>query len=211
MARLDEYNSRYWESLQTRNTKSFVCGFCGDRVSSEKGYVVKAKSTASSTLFGVFICPACQHATYFTPLTEEQYPGVAFGKEVPHVPKDLAALYQEARRCTAAASYTSAVLACRKMLMNIAVSEGAKEGQSFLEYVDYLAKKGFVPPNGRHWVDHIRKKGNEANHEIALMKQQDAQELITFVEMLLRFIYEFPNIVPKPAPEAASIAATTSS
>jgi hypothetical protein len=87
--------------------------------------------------------------------------------------------------------------------MNIAVGEGAKEGQNFLQYVDYLATKGFVPPNGRHWVDHIRKKGNEANHEIALMKQQDAQELITFVEMLLRFIYEFPNIVPKPAPATA--------
>jgi len=42
-------------------------------------------------------------------------------------------------------------------------------------------------------VDHIRTKGNEANHEIRLMGRQDAEELVTFVEMLLKFIYEFPS------------------
>lgn len=52
--------------------------------------------------------------------------------------------------------------------MNIAVSQGADEGLRFVEYVEYLANSGFVPPNGRGWVDHIRKKGNEATHEIAL-------------------------------------------
>jgi hypothetical protein len=45
-------------------------------------------------------------------------------------------------------------------------------------------------------VDHIRKKGNEATHEIALMGQADAEELIGFTEMLLKFIYEFPARVP---------------
>ena len=84
--------------------------------------------------------------------------------------------------------------------MNIAVQEGAAEGLKFIEYVDYLANKGFVPPNGKAWVDHIRKKGNEATHEIALMNEQEAQDLITFVEMLLKFIYEFPNMVPAPKP-----------
>jgi hypothetical protein len=83
------------------------------------------------------------------------------------------------------------------MLMNIAVQEGAKEGQKFIDYVDHLSAKGFVPPNGKHWVDHIRKRGNEATHEIALMSDTDAKELVRFVEMLLRFIYEFPNLIPK--------------
>ena len=82
------------------------------------------------------------------------------------------------------------------MLMNIAVEQGAAEGLKFIEYVSFLSDKGFVPPNGKHWVDHIRKKGNEATHEIAIMVEQDAKELVTFVEMLLRFIYEFPNMVP---------------
>jgi hypothetical protein len=84
------------------------------------------------------------------------------------------------------------------MLMNIAVDQGAADGLKFIEYVEFLASNGFIPPNGKTWVDHIRKKGNEATHEIALMAQADAEELVSFVEMLLKFIYEFPSRVPSP-------------
>ncbi len=40
-------------------------------------------------------------------------------------------------------------------------------------------------------------KGNEATHEITLMEEKDATELLTFTEMLLKIIYEFPNMIPK--------------
>jgi hypothetical protein len=62
--------------------------------------------------------------------------------------------------------------------------------------LDYLANNGFVPPKGRGWVDHIRKKGNEATHEILAMTHDDATELVLFSEMLLKFIYEFPARIP---------------
>ena len=83
--------------------------------------------------------------------------------------------------------------------MNIGVQEGAEEGKSFVYYIDFLADKGFIPPNGRAWVDHIRKKGNEATHEIALMTSVDASELVKFTEMLLKFIYEFPWAMSQPS------------
>jgi hypothetical protein len=93
-------------------------------------------------------------------------------------------------------------MVARKILMHAAVEKGASAGESFLEYVDYLANKGFVPPDGKAWVDYIREKGNEANHEIMLMNKNDAETLISFTEMLLRFIYEFPRRVPqKPTPD----------
>ena len=59
----------------------------------------------------------------------------------------------------------------------------AEEGKNFITYVKYLADKGFVPPHGKGWVDHIRTKGNEANHEIALMHAADAEELLMFTEI----------------------------
>ena len=80
--------------------------------------------------------------------------------------------------------------------MNIAVAEGAPEGKRFIEYVEYLDQKGFVPPKGKGWVDYIRQKGNEATHEIALMTADDARGLVEFVEKLLRDIYDFPARVP---------------
>lgn len=76
------------------------------------------------------------------------------------------------------------------------VTLGAAAGLRFIEYVEYLAANGYVPPNGRGWVDHIRKRGNEATHEIQLMGEGDARDLITFSEMLLKFVFEFPQKVP---------------
>ncbi len=76
--------------------------------------------------------------------------------------------------------------------MNIAVTQGAETNLSFAKYVDYLADKGYLPPNGAKWASHIRKKGNEATHEITIMEREDAEELIEFSEMLLKFIYEYP-------------------
>jgi len=61
--------------------------------------------------------------------------------------------------------------------MHISVAQDAAENQSFLAYVDHLAGLGYVPPNGKAWVDHIRKKGNEATHEIVLTNATDATEL----------------------------------
>jgi hypothetical protein len=83
--------------------------------------------------------------------------------------------------------------------MHIAVDKGAKEDLSFLGYVEYLDEKHFIPPDGKTWVDEIRKTGNQANHEIIIMTKDDAIKLLTFTEMLLRFIYEFPALM---APES---------
>ena len=46
-----------------------------------------------------------------------------------------------------------------------------------------------------HCSNPQRKKSNEANHEISLMDTKDAEDLITFTEMLLKFVYEFPGKV----------------
>ncbi len=87
-------------------------------------------------------------------------------------------------------------MACRKILSHIAVERGAEAGKPFGFYVDYLAKTGYIPPNGLAWVDYIRERGNEANHEIALMKKTDADAVLTFTENLLRNVYELPALVP---------------
>ena len=76
--------------------------------------------------------------------------------------------------------------------MHIAVSKGAPVNKTFIKYVDYLSDNHYIPPGSELWVDHIRKKSNEANHEIIQMGMTDSEDLISFTEMLLRMIYEFP-------------------
>lgn len=182
-----------WRNLESVGPAKYTCGWCGNVVASVVGYRIERAVEPR-----IQICPNCLNPTLFR--GDAQVPGVSPGEEVAHLPPDVDALYKEARKCCAASCYTASVLICRKLLMNIAVAQGAAPGLAFIAYVEHLANSGYVPPNGKGWVDHIRKKGNEATHEIALMSKLDADELLAFLEMLLKFIYEFPNRIPKAGP-----------
>ncbi len=185
-----------WQNLNGIGSLQFRCGYCGNTVASDRGYFTSNKVEGQQGY--IRICPHCQGPTISH--GDDRISGVSPGNEVGHLPQDVEALYKEARNCVAGSSFTASVLISRKLLMSIAVAQGAEPGKKFIEYVDYLAQKGYVPPNGRGWVDHIRKKGNEATHEIVLMAISDAEELIAFTEMLLKFIYEFPAKVPQQNP-----------
>jgi hypothetical protein len=162
----------------------------------EGGYIAQGSPTIPQVIGFLYICPGCSKPTFFDHVGS-QIPGVAPGNEVDHLPTGVDSLYTEARKSAGAGAHTAAVLACRKLLMNIAVDRGAKPGGSFLSYVEYLSDQNYVPPNGKGWVDHIRAKGNEATHEIKVMTPQDSADLIGFAEMLLKFVFEFPARVPK--------------
>jgi hypothetical protein len=188
-----------WQNAQSLPTKQYFCGYCSKDVGVDRGYPVNMTDiNRQQTSGGIYICPVCMGPTLIRP-DGWRFPGAAFGGSVSHVPLDLNELYEEARRCASHSCFTAAVLLCRKMLMNIAVSKGAAEGQSFAQYIEYLAAKGYIPPDGKHWVDHIRKKGNEATHQIAVMSEDDAKDLLILTEMLLRFVFEFPAMVATPA------------
>lgn len=172
-----------WNAIGNLPSKHYTCGHCGHPIASQLG-------AAGNGL--IYFCHFCDKPTYFGP-SGEQVPGIPYGAQVSDIDDDgVHQLYEEARKCTSACAYTSAVLSCRKLLMHIAVGRGAKEGKSFIDYVNYLADNHYIPPDAKDWVDHIRKKGNEANHEIKIMNPEDAEDLISFIEMLLRLIYEFP-------------------
>lgn len=172
--------------------RRYQCAYCGERVAASEGYwAINEHESLDST---IAICPNCIQPTYFQRHTN-QVPRPPFGESVQHITDNkIEAIYEEARRCTAYGAYTASVMLCRKLLMNVAVQQGAPPNQTFQSYVAYLDQKGYVPPNGKKWVDEIRQKGNEANHEIDLMTDEDAQRIIRFSEMLLRFIYEMPNV-----------------
>jgi hypothetical protein len=181
-----------WPSQAQVPTASWVCAYCSNHVASSAGW---ERPIAGVGSYYIRLCSHCNGPTFFL-VGGEYFPAPMPGSPVPNVPDGLARLYDEARSSAAAGAPTAAVLVCRKILMNIAVAEGAPEGKRFIEYVEYLDQKGFVPPKGKGWVDYIRQKGNEATHEIALMTADDARGLVEFVEKLLRDIYDFPARVP---------------
>ena len=182
-------------------SKAWKCGYCNREVGSQTGRQLQA---ATGHLLYIRLCSYCNGPTLFLVGDEEYSPGPLPGNPVTHLPAEIESLFTEARAATAAGAYTAAVLTCRKILMHIAVEKRADENKNFLEYVTYLIGKGYAPPNSKDWIDYIRTRSNEANHQIVLMKTEDATALVTFIEMLLRFIYELPGSVPAPIPPVAA-------
>src|SRR5262249_29827720 len=146
-----------WLGIEKLQPKSYTCGYCGIVVGSNRGFREEPMADNDYINHLIYVCPFCSQPTYFG--YGSQKPCVAFGNDVASVPPSIQALYQEARQCMTVCAFTGAVLLCRKILMNVAVSKGAPEGKKFIEYVEYLDTVGYVPPDGKKWVDHIRKKG----------------------------------------------------
>ncbi len=183
-----------WEGIQALESRSYTCGYCGTPLASERGWFARHGRSGIVCAF-IFVCHKCTKPTFFD-YSGNQSPGVVFGEAVKDIPeKTVEQLYDEARKTTGAGAYTAAILCCRKLLMHIAVSKGAPAGDAFINYVQFLADNNYIPPDAKGWVDHIRTKGNEANHEITIMTKVDAEDLLSFCEMLLKVIFEFPASV----------------
>ena len=60
-------------------------------------------------------------------------------------------------------------------------------------FKEFLDEKGYVPPSARGWVKKIKKRGKEATREIRTVDKAEAEQTLTFTEMLLKFVYEFPS------------------
>lgn len=184
----------YWYGASSSELGvSYNCGHCGKIAGPSRYYYLKDGGFKAY----IYICPSCNRPTFICQGLDEYIPGPTHGNDIEHLPEIVATLYTEARNCIKVNAYTSAVLACRKLLMNVAVTKEAPAGKSFAFYVTFLEENHFVPPDSREWVDHIRKKGNEATHEIPSIGKEDAVELLEFTEMLLRFVYEMPGRMNK--------------
>ena len=180
-----------WYSTHENERKSWTCGYCGNLVG---GYIGYKRDSHDDNNDRVYICPRCERPTVFVYIkgVETQNPGAPYGIEVAHVPDDVDAVYSEARQCIQSSCYTAAVLMLRKLLMHVAVEKGAEPNQSFVDYVDFLDERHYIPPDGREWVDSLRQMGNDATHEIVIMDESDAKHMLDFAEMLLKISYEFP-------------------
>ena len=136
-----------WQGLVRMPRRQYKCGHCGKDVASIEGYVWKGPGEDRTGLhFGItiYLCGGCNRPTYFE--GDVQIPAPLMGNDVEALPEPIAAIYQEARQCTQVGAYTACVLICRKLLMHIAVQQGAPENQNFYQYVNYLAEQGYVPP-----------------------------------------------------------------
>lgn len=177
-----------WVDLKDIEAKEFICGFCGNRVGSAKGFFYGE----SYPILRIYICSNCGLPSFF--YGNEQHPGPLLGREIKNLPDDIEKIYIEIRESIKNKCFTAALLLGRKLIMHIAVDIAkAKEGESFKKYVEHLKNSGYIPPNGEKILNYIKDLGNEKNHEIRIGKPEEAEKILKFIEILLIFIYEFSS------------------
>lgn len=182
-------NGVAWKQLQAVRPESYRCGYCGFDVASEKGLQNEQDNSF------IRVCPQCNVPTFFS-VSGMHIPGPKLGNNVEKLSADVGGLYNEARASLTVNAFTGVVMLCRKLLMHIAVEKGADPGKSFVAYVEWLISERYAPRGAESWVDYIRTRANEANHQIELMTQEDAKGILGLTEELLRITYELPSSVP---------------
>lgn len=175
--------------------RNFRCGHCGQGVSPILGlhksqHVVQAGTLTFSRDFR--ICPECEMVTTFK--KNGQFPGPLQGEnfKAPRANAEVTktvALYNEARIAVSHNSPSCAILMFRKLLMHIAVEQGAEQNRSFLDYVEYLKTNGVVGKPQHTILDRIRKEGNVENHAIVRASEEAANDLLTLVTLLIKSVY----------------------
>jgi hypothetical protein len=101
----------------------------------------------------------------------------------------------EAHNCLKNNCYTACALMCRKLLMNLAVENGAKAGEPFESYISYLQENGILNPDMDYFFDRepekIRTLGNDAAHKTKAVTPQNAKDILQTTKILLSLIYNF--------------------
>ncbi len=189
---MHKFNNQIWKNISELKAKSFTCWNCGNKISSEKAYQSYDKYNPNHIGSQIYICPHCkapiiiddEHKQILLPLP---------GKEINKLPEDIRIVYFEIRKSMQSGCFNGAIMLMRKLIMHIAVEGGAKEGKSFLEYINYLCDNHFVPPRSKNKADSIRNLGNETNHKVENRTQEEAQNCFEFIELLLKVNYEFAD------------------
>lgn len=203
---LDEDSS--WVSPDPVRSRSYQCGYCDQRVGSDQGFRIDRRGDGQ--VGGIYLCPSCSGPTFFAP-DGRQFPRASAGHTVEHVPRALNQLYEEARSAVSYQCYTGAVLLCQKILRHVAISRGADASASFFDCVIYLDENGYLPPDGTHWVNHIGQQNRDTGRQIRVRGSEDAEDLLRFTEMMLRFNYEFPSLIARSGSRSSSSMASSRS
>lgn len=186
-------DKNYYYSHTTLPSVRITCGWCDSIISPNKGYFVKSDYPNSPEVGYIYICPNCNQIILYKSFQNRVFPLCKFGKNINKLPEQVSAIYNEIRECYSIGAFTSIGLLGRKLLMHVAVQEGAEEDKAFLYYVNYLNDNGYVPKKSKHLLEFLRSQGNDANHFVQILQKEEAEKIISFIELILTFIYEYAD------------------
>ena len=193
--RYEEFFREGW--IPVPNSKSYECGYCGHKLSTRIGWFAQTDRypygfLPERSFIHVYICTHCGCPTTFC--VDQQIPSPATGQDFDATDKTedvqvIVELYNEAREALRHDAPSCATLMFRKILMHIAVAEGAKAGLNFVQYVTYLKDQNVVGRPLYGLLDTIKQRGNDENHQLVRAESHEAMDLLKLTTLLLQSVY----------------------
>ncbi len=75
-----------WSSSSVLPSKSYICGYCGNSLASDRGFFAQIPDTNIKSFY-IYICHFCFRPTYFD-MIGNQTPGFPYGNTVNNIPSE---------------------------------------------------------------------------------------------------------------------------
>ncbi|MGI9345173.1 MAG: DUF4145 domain-containing protein [Gammaproteobacteria bacterium] len=195
---------------------SFVCGWCGVHASGNRRWNLQVELAITSFSSdrdyhlgfegidspSLHRCANCGGHSLFSSISLtsplQQFPAPSMAESVEGLGERVQAIYTEAGRCMGVGAYSATVMLCRTLLMHIAIDKAEQsqheldDRRAFTEYVKYLEKHNYLTPHLAQWADRVRLIGNDAVHKLPEIPRKKAEQMLAFITLLLRVIFEVP-------------------
>ena len=172
----------------------YWCSYCDQMVA---GQMVLAKAQRNKRDTRWLRCDECGKGSEVTS-GNVVIPGAKPGQPIKGLPADVAAAYEEARRCLVIDAATACELICRKLIARVAVSRGGvPEGATFSECLVRLEDGELLPPSMREWAGLLRTHAAEGDGELPAADRDRAEGAFAFTAELLRLVYEIDHLARK--------------
>jgi Domain of unknown function (DUF4145) len=126
----------------------------------------------------------------------KSYPGQMPSTVPVHVPAPLDRYYRQAAEgCQSGHSDASGAMS-RKVVdvsTQLLLGEESKKYGNIRDRIDALAAKDLLTPDLMEWAHQVRLGGNDAAHDEDPYTPEEAEELLSFAELYLTYVYSLPG------------------
>ncbi len=191
----DEWRKSNQKGLVAR-FRTYPCGACGD--STNGRVMVSCVRSIDSATIEWCLC-SCKNEEPTVVISNRggtvisQLPLAREFRSGEQWPADLARLFDEAAKAYAAGAHTASAMASRKILMSCACEHNAREGETFVFYINYILDNVLTFPAARTALVAIKDIGNDANHKITFVTAEEAGRALRIVTYMLHAIYSLPT------------------
>lgn len=125
----------------------------------------------------------------------EIYPKIP-SPDVPRfLPPNIEKFYRQALDNENRKNWDSCGAMCRKVLDVATKEKGADQNDGMKKRLSFLQQNGILSPALVEWADAIWKDGNDASHDSDPFSPEEAQQIRSFTELFLMYVYTLPGML----------------